>query len=203
VFDELLRGLKDRLLAPLARRVGPGVAPNVVTVAALLAGLAAAALAGRRAYGAALACWALNRVLDGLDGALARAHGRQTELGGYLDVLLDFVVYAAVPLGLAFGSADARAPGACAALLAVFYVNAASWMYLAAVLERRGAGAAARGERTTVTMPAGLVGGAETVVLYALFFLAPGRLVALFALVAALVALTVAQRLAWAWRHLR
>jgi phosphatidylglycerophosphate synthase len=203
VFDELLRGVKDRLLAPLARRLGPGVPPNAVTAAALAAGLAAAGLAWRRAYGAALACWALNRLLDGLDGAVARTHGRQTDLGGYLDLLLDFVVYAAVPLGLAYGSADPRAHAACAALLASFYVNAASWLVLAAVLERRGAGAAARGERTTVTMPAGLVGGAETVAFYALFLLAPRHLPALFALMAALVALTAGQRVVWAWRHLR
>jgi hypothetical protein len=60
------------------------------------------------------------------------------------------------------------------ALLGSFFVNAASWMYLSAVLERRGAGAAARGERTTVTMPPGLIAGAETVVLYTLFLVFPG-----------------------------
>ncbi len=92
---------------------------------------------------------------------------------------------------------------ACAALLGSFFVNAASWMYLSAVLERRGAGARARGELTTVTMPPGLIAGAETVVLYTLFLLVPSRLAELFALMAALVYATVVQRLVWAWRHLR
>jgi hypothetical protein len=81
-------------------------------------------------------------------------------------------------------------------------VNAASWMYLAAILERRGAGAAARGELTTITMPRGLVGGTETVVFYALFLALPRTLVPLFILMTALVLVTVMQRLVWAVRRL-
>jgi phosphatidylglycerophosphate synthase len=205
MLDERLRPVKERLLAPLAAALGRGLSPMLVTLAAFAVGLGAALCAARGAYGAGLALWVANRVLDGLDGTLARVQGRQTELGGYVDLLLDFVVYAAVPIGLALGAGDGvrdRALVAALALLASFYVNAASWMYLAAVLERRGAGAAARGELTTVTMPAGLVGGTETVVGFALFFLLPQHLVALFWAMAALVAVTVVQRLAWAVRTL-
>jgi len=203
VFDVLLRVLKDRLLEPLARLLGARVAPNAVTVLAFLVGLGAGAAAWRRAYGLALALWALNRLLDGLDGTLARVHGRQTDFGGYLDILLDFAVYTAVPTGLALGRPTLPVLAAGLALLGSFFVNAASWMYLSAVLERRGAGAAARGERTTVTMPPGLIAGAETVVLYTLFLAFPGRLAELFGVMAALVYVTVGQRLVWARRHLR
>lgn len=202
MFDVLLRALKDRLLDPLARLLGAGVPPNAVTVLAFLVGAGAGAAAWRRAYAVALALWALNRLLDGLDGTLARVHGRQTDFGGYLDVLLDFAVYTAVPTGLALGRPTYPVLATCAALLGSFFVNAASWMYLSAVLERRGAGAAARGERTTVTMPPGLVAGTETVVLYTLFLAVPSRLPELFGLMAALVYLTVLQRLWWARRHL-
>lgn len=202
MFDLLLRALKDRLLEPLARRLGPGVAPDLVTLLAFAVGLAAAGCAWRRAYAPALALWALNRLLDGLDGTLARVHGRQTDFGGYLDILLDFGVYAAVPTGLALGRGDRPALVAALVLLGSFFVNAASWMYLAAVLERRGAGAAQRGELTTVTMPPGLVAGTETVVLYTLFLLVPGQLPTLFGIMAALVYVTVGQRVVWARRHL-
>jgi len=203
VFDILLRAIKDRFLEPLARRLGAGVAPNAVTVLAFVVGLGAAAAAWRQAYAVALALWAANRLLDGLDGTLARVHGRQTDFGGYLDILLDFAVYTAVPTGIALGRPTVPVLTACVALLGSFFVNAASWMYLAAVLERRGAGAATRGERTTVTMPPGLIAGAETVVLYTLFLALPGRAAGLFGLMAVLVYLTAAQRLLWAWRHLR
>ena len=202
MFDAWLRALKDRAFAGAARRLGAVVHPNVVTVLACLVGLLAAWAAADRRYDAALALWVLNRLLDGLDGSIARERGRASDVGGYLDVLLDHVVYAAVPIGLAVGVGTREALVAALLLLATFYVNAASWMYLSAVLERRGRGAEARGERTSVTMPPGLVAGAETAVLYALFLLLPEHLVALFTLMAVLVLLTVAQRLAWARRSL-
>lgn len=203
MFDDLLRALKDRLLAPAARALGRRVSPTAVTLLAFAAGIGAALCAARAWDGAALALWLLNRLLDGFDGALARESGRQTDAGGYLDLVLDFVVYAAVPTGLVLGRPSLPLALAALALLASYYVNAASWMYLAAVLERRGVGAAARGERTTVTMPPGLIGGAETVVFYAVCFVFPGRLVALFVAFAALVLATAVHRVAWGLRALR
>lgn len=76
-------------------------------------------------------------------------------------------------------------------------------MYLAAVLEKRNAGAAARGEMTSVTMPGGLVEGAESLVLFSLMLLFPAYAVALFLAMAALVAVTALGRVAWAARALR
>ena len=202
MFDDLLRRLKDRLLAPVARAVGGAVPPDVVTVLACVAGLGAAWCGARGAYRAGLALWLASRLLDGFDAALARTQGTQRDLGGYLDLLLDFVVYAAVPIGLVVGRPSMPVALAALVLLASCYVNAASWMYLSAILERRAAGAAARGEVTSVTMPPGLVGGAETVVLYAVFFLVPDRLAWAFGTMAALVAVTVVQRVVWAARTL-
>lgn len=205
MFDHLLRQLKDRWLAPLARLLGPGLSPTLVTILACLVGLGSAVAAARGRFGLGLALWAGNRLLDGLDGTLARVHAQQSDLGGYLDILLDFVVYAVVPIGLVIGAWTDEAgalPLAGLALLASFFVNAASWMYLSALLERRQAGAASRGELTAVTMPAGLVAGTETVILYALFFLLPQRLTALFTLMTVLVCLTILQRVRWAVAHL-
>ncbi|HYW52072.1 MAG TPA: CDP-alcohol phosphatidyltransferase family protein, partial [Gemmatimonadaceae bacterium] len=91
MFDHLLRGLKDRLLAPLAMLLR-GVPPNVISVVALLLGIAAAVAAARGAWGIGLALWLANRITDGLDGTVARVAERQTDFGGYLDILLDFVV---------------------------------------------------------------------------------------------------------------
>jgi phosphatidylglycerophosphate synthase len=202
MFDDVLRALKDRLLAPVARQLGPGLHPNVVSVVAFLVGAGAAVLAARRVYDAALALWALNRVLDGLDGTLARIHARQSDLGGYLDILLDFAVYALMPLALVVGAPTRENAIAGLYLVGTFFVNAASWMYLAAILERRAQGAAARGELTTVTMPPGLIAGAETVVFYSLFLLFPQHLAPLFTVMGSLVLVNVVQRFVWAARNL-
>ncbi len=202
MFDDYIRRLKDRLLAPVARLLGAQVSPNAVTWLAFAAGLgsAAAALTGR--HGPGLALWALNRILDGLDGTQARVHGRHSAFGAYLDIVLDFVVYAAIPAALAFHAGSPAALRAVVVLMVSFYVNAASWMYLAALLEQRQQGAAWRGELTTVTMPRGLIAGTETVIAYSLFFLMPSRLPTLFTAMAGLVFVNVAMRLWWARRRL-
>jgi phosphatidylglycerophosphate synthase len=202
MLDDRLRNSKDRLLGPLVGVMGR-FSPNTITVAALVVGLAAAGLASQQLYLGAFALWLANRFLDGMDGLVARLNNRQTDFGGYLDIVADFAVYAALPIGLYLGAGASPALGlSLALLLASFYVNGASWMYLSAILEKRNLGASARGELTTVTMPAGLVGGTETVLFYSLFLLWPGALRWLFLLMAALVLAGVVQRLLWARSNL-
>lgn len=200
MFDAWVRALKDRLIAPLATWLGRFVHPHLVTVSALLAGLMTAWLAAMGGTVSAFGWWVVSRLLDGLDGSVARASGRQSDFGGYLDILLDFIVYAAVPLGIV--AANPAAAPAGLFLLATFVVNSASWMYLSAILERRGQGAATTGERTTVTMPPGIIAGAETVVFYSLFLLMPQHAPTLFTVMGLLVVGNVVQRLVWAARRL-
>ncbi len=201
MFDHLLRALKDRWFAPLARALGPALSPAMISVLALAFGLLAALAAYRGQNGAALGAWIANRLFDGLDGTYARVHARQTDFGGYLDILLDFVVYATIPVALV-----ARDPAGLSLagvfLEATFFVNAASWMYLSAILEGRSRGAASRGELTSVTMPAGIVAGTETVLFYALFLIVPAWRAPLFWLMGGLVCVNVVQRLWWARREL-
>lgn len=200
MLDATLRPFKDAALARPARRLGRWVSPGAVTAAALAAGLAAAGMAGRRLYGAALALWLVGRLLDGLDGAVARQRGRADDLGAYLDMVADTLVYAAIPLGIAVG-VDERATWIAAGfLLASFYVNSVSWTYLSAVLEKRGQGAITTGESTAITMPPALIEGTETIVFFTLFLLVPGSAPWTFSVMAVLVGAGVGQRVVWARR---
>jgi phosphatidylglycerophosphate synthase len=202
MFDHWLRLLKDRLFAPVAPLLGRWLHPNLISLLALLAGLAAALLAARGRTGPAFAAWLINRTLDGLDGSVARAAGTQSDFGGYVDIMEDFVVYAAVPLGVVAGHPSESAWRAGLFLLATFYVNAASWMYLAAILERRNQGVQATGERTAVTMPPAIVAGTETILFYSLFLLVPAWAPSLFWVMGSLLLGNVVLRLAWARRRL-
>ena len=201
MFDQYLRGLKDRLLAPLAYGLRT-IPPNALTLIAFIFGLACAGAAASGAWSIGLLFWIANRITDGVDGTVARLANKQTDFGGYLDILLDFIVYAAIPVAFAFHAADRTVLLWAVVLEAVFFVNACSWMYLSAVLEKRAAGAAATGELTSVTMPPALVAGSETVVFFALFFLLPDRLPLLFAIMSGLVGINIVQRLVWARRVL-
>jgi phosphatidylglycerophosphate synthase len=202
VIDRALRPRAEAALAPLARATPSWIPPGAVTALAVVPGLGAAVAAATGRPLLATALWLANRLLDGLDGTLARRTGRVSERGGYADILLDVVVYAAIPLGIAAGRGEESAWVAAAALLATFYVNGIAWAYLAALLERRGAGAAASGERTSVTMPAGVVEGTETLVLFALALAVPQWSVAIMWIMAAAVVAGVVQRAVTAGRAL-
>jgi phosphatidylglycerophosphate synthase len=202
VFDGYLRNLKDLLLAPVARALGSGISPTTITCIAFVAGLGCVAAILVGSDGVALALWIGNRVLDGLDGTQARVHRRDTHFGAYIDIVLDFIVYAAIPTAMAARHGSEAVAFAGMVLVGAFYVNAASWMYLAALLEQRHLGAAARGESTTIAMPEGVIGGAETVGFYVAFFLWPAQQRVLFLTMAALVLLNVVIRLVWARRIL-
>jgi phosphatidylglycerophosphate synthase len=200
MFDTSLRRLKDRLYQPLASRLG-FLPPALVTALAFLTGLLTAYLAAIGSVVPSFGMWLFSRVLDGFDGLIARIHGRQDDFGGYLDILLDFLIYAVVPIGLVLGHPSAGNYLALAIMLASFYVNATSWTYLSAILEKR----AVRDPdtQTTVVMPAGLIGGTETITIYCIFLLLPNWMAILFSIFAALVFVTVIQRLRWAWNNIR
>lgn len=198
--DAALRRTKERLFTPIARALPRGVHPLMVTVIGLAPGLGAAFAAADGRYGLALALWLANRVLDGLDGTLARVQHRQSDFGGYADIHADFVIYSAIPLGIAMDVDTTRHWAATSVLLATFYLNTVSWAYLSALLERRNRGAS--DAMTSITMPAGLVEGTETIVLYCALLALPGHATTIVWVMSAAVLFTVAQRLVWASRTL-
>lgn len=199
VLDGLLRPVKDKVLAPVVSRAAQHVNPFLVTWLAFLVGLGAAVCAYHGSIPWSLGLWLLGRILDGLDGAIAREAGTQSDYGGYLDIVLDLVVYTAVPLALAFGPGGPDSVGAAAVLMGVFYINVGSWMYLSALLEKRTAAGVAP---TSVVMPTGLVEGSETVAFYTIFLLLPALATELFLVMASLTLLTAVQRIVYARRLL-
>ena len=199
MFDSSLRNFKDSLGEPLARRM-TSISPNTVSLIGLGIGLSSAIFAARGLYLWGLAFWLLNRALDGLDGLLARLHNKQNDFGGYLDIFFDFIAYAALPIGLVLSVPSKANYLSLALMLAVFYLNTASWMYLAAILEKRAAREAET--TTTIVIPVGLIGGFETIVAYCLFLLFPTTLTPLFIIFSVLIFVNIPQRLIWAKRTL-
>lgn len=201
MFDNQARDLKEKILAPIAAGLSH-VHPTVITFFSLGCGLIAAGLAWQQWSGWSAFFWAVNRLTDGLDGTMARLQQKQSDLGGYLDILADFTIYALLPIALVLGSPSAANWVSLAFLLMAYYVNAASWMYLSALLEKRAQGAQQSQEKTSITMPPAVVGGLETTVIYFFFILWPAYLPWLFGLMTLLVWLSIGQRLVWAGRNL-
>jgi hypothetical protein len=162
VFNPLARIVTSALL-PLR------VPPAVVVLGNAIAGVAAALAVFRGELVAAAVLLQVKTVLDNADGQLARAGGRTSALGRYLDTEADLVVNGLVFAGLAHETgAPLLSTLAFCALTLVLSAN-----FNADVLYRR-----ARGE-TVVTQPLGgdegrLARGLEW--LYSAFFAPQDRL---------------------------
>ena len=171
MLDALLRRrldpLLDRLGCSLAAR---GANANSMSLVGLAVGLAAVPLLAGGRYGPALAAILLNRVIDGLDGAVARCRGI-TPFGGYLDIVCDMAFYAAVPVG--FALADAANALWAALLLASFVCTASSFLGRAVMAEQRGDHSRGPQQRKSFFYAPGLVEGSETILAFVLFCLLP------------------------------
>ena len=86
------RQVKDRVLEQVCRLVPRWITPDSLTLAGFFLGLLIPVCSSQGAHRAALCVWLANRMLDGLDGTLARTRAATTHWGGYLDILCDFTV---------------------------------------------------------------------------------------------------------------
>ncbi|MHA7774016.1 CDP-alcohol phosphatidyltransferase family protein [Roseibium sp. M-1] len=171
MFDARLRPLIDPPLNRLGRSlVATGVTANSVTLAGFAAGLGAALAIATGHFLIGFLLIGLNRFADGLDGALARATAK-TDLGGYLDITLDFFFYSAIPLAFALENPAANALPA-AALLASFYANGSAFLAFAIMAERKNLSTDAQGSKSLYYI-GGLAEGAETIALFLLMALVP------------------------------
>ena len=171
MFDIPLRGWKDGIVDPISRGVPALVTPGLITFAAFVCGLFSCLWAmTSRHNGVALGFWMLNRLLDCLDGSLARARNQATQLGGFFDLLSDFIVYSLLPIAIARGQSDIVTVDwtALALLEATFHVNNFVLFYVAAVAAEK-----KDGELTSVTMKPALIEGFESGVLFTMMLIWP------------------------------
>jgi phosphatidylglycerophosphate synthase len=133
MLDARLRPWIDPPLTAMAMRCAAlGATAKAVTWVGCALGLAAAALVAAGWPGVALPLFLAGRVADGLDGAIARTTA-PTDRGGFLDIVCDFLVYAAVPLAFAIADPAANALAA-AALLASFIASGVTFLAFAAMM---------------------------------------------------------------------
>ena len=170
MLDKELRRLKDIILVPAANAVGNRVHPITITGIGFFIGIGSVVLLYLGCFYFALGLWILNRILDGLDGLVARQSGRKSDLGGFLDLAADFFIYAAIPLVVAFHYNDVFHYAVTALLLAAFYINASLWMSVSAILEKHNC---REDKDTSLFMPRGLVEGFETIIFYSFIFIFP------------------------------
>jgi phosphatidylglycerophosphate synthase len=200
MFDARLRGVIDGPLNAAGRLLARlGIGADVVTLTAFLCGMSGAAAIVFADWWAALGLILLSRLLDGLDGAIARA-AKPTDRGGFLDIALDFIFYGSVPLAFAMQNPYQNALPA-AGLIASFYANGAVFLAFAAVAGKRGLETTLQGSKSLYYL-SGLAEGAETIAFFAVFCLFPHVFPWLAAVFALICYVSAAARLVLAWRAL-
>lgn len=193
-LQTLLRPILHALACPLARW---GVRANTVTWLGFGVGVLAACAIAWQAYALGLAALLLSRAMDGLDGALARCT-QPTRYGGFLDITLDFIFYASIPLGFAIANPGANALAA-AVLLCAFVGTGSSFLAFAILAAQSGLAQPA-GLRKSFYYLGGLTEAGETLLAFAAMCVWPQHFAAIAYGFACLCLLTVVARIAAARR---
>src|SRR5688572_19026848 len=170
MLDRAARRLVDPVLEQLATAAQRrSLTANQVTIAGFACGLAAMAAIALQFYGLGLLLLLANRVADGVDGALAKRTG-PTDLGGYLDIVFDFIVYA----GAAFAFALARPEQALAAAFLIFSFMGTGSSFLAfAIFAAKRKLDEQQGLKGFYYL-GGITEGTETILLFVFVCLLPG-----------------------------
>jgi phosphatidylglycerophosphate synthase len=199
----------DRYIVPLIKPavdalahqlVKSGAKADHITLLAFGLGIIAAVLIVFQYFLAGAAMVLLSRLCDALDGAVAR-QTQATDAGGFLDISLDFLFYASIPMAFAITDPAANALPA-AVLLAAFMGTGSSFLAFAALAAKRGL--------TNIDYPhkslyflGGLAEATETLVFFMAICLWPQHFEVLAYLYAAVCCVTIATRIYGGWRSLR
>ncbi|MGY2463278.1 CDP-alcohol phosphatidyltransferase family protein [Vreelandella sulfidaeris] len=180
----------QRLATPLHQQ---HITPDQVTFTAFLIGITALPLLAYEQYGWALLAIVLNRLGDGVDGALARLSGHSSDAGGFLDIGLDFVFYAAVVLGFALANPAQNA--LVAALLLFAFIGTGTSFLAFAIAAKQQAIERPHFPNKAFYYLEGLTEGTETVAALVMFCLFPAYFPTLATLFAIACLITTATRL--------
>ena len=198
MMDHSLRQVKDKALTPIVQKLGGRIHPITITLIGTVFAVVAALCAFLGLYFVGLLFLWLNRLMEGLDGTYARTWDKKSDLGGYLDTLSDFLMYTIIPFGFVLHDPSIDALIIVAFLFGTFYINAAAFMYLAAILERD----SANSELTSLAMPRGIIEGGEAILFFTAFFLLPQFTSILFLLLGILVLATTTQHIIWSVKNM-
>ena len=201
MLDRSIQTAIKPLLTKAARMlVRAGIGADALTVAGFAVGLGAAVAIAFEAYLAGLGMLLVSRLMDGLDGAVAR-ETTPTDRGGFLDITLDFLFYASIPLAFAIAHPTQNALPA-AVLLAAFIGTASSFLAFAIVAEKNRIASTAFPDKSFYFL-GGLTEATETIVALSAMCLWPEAFPWIAYGFAALCAITIVMRIGWGWQRFR
>lgn len=201
MLDSAIQRVLKPVLGHIARGlVRTGIGADALSFIGFAIGMAAAAAIVFQHFMVGLVLLLLSRLMDGLDGAVARLT-QPTDRGGFLDITLDFLFYAAIPLAFAVVDPAQNALPA-AVLLASFMGTASSFLAFAIVAAQRGLTSTALPDKSFYFL-GGLTEATETIAAFVAMCLWPQWFAPIAYGFAALCAITTALRIGWGWQRFK
>jgi phosphatidylglycerophosphate synthase len=189
--------LKPALLILAKIVIKYGFNANNVSIAGVFIGFVAAFFIALNFYILALVLILISRIFDGVDGTVARMT-QATDQGGFLDITLDFLFYASIPLAFAFANPSANALAA-ATLLAAFMGTGSTFLAFAAMAEKRGMQSTNLPDKSFYFL-GGLTEATETIAVFVAMCIWPQHFAWLAYGFAALCCITIFTRMYWGYQ---
>ena len=174
-----------------------GIRGNQITLCGFVIGLFALPALAFEHYGLALFFIIMNRLFDGLDGAVARRQGI-TDCGGFLDITLDFLFYSLIPFG--FVLAEPRQNAIAGAFLIFSFIGTGSSFLAFAIMAGKRNIESPVYKHKSLYYIGGLTEGTETIACFILFCLLPQHFATIAWIFGALCWITTTTRI-WAGYH--
>lgn len=208
MLDSALRPTKETILRPLCNAIPSTITPTHLTLAGFFVGLSSCYFTAtsdhKSLVGTAipLTLWLLNRLLDSLDGSLARARGTSMEAGGFLDLLCDFIIYSLIPAAVMYGEEIYRGAVDWKSIVFLeisFHINNFVLFYVAAVEAKVNTSHKnkKKPELTSLVMTPALVEGVESGVLFTLMLAFPRYIGSIAWIMGVAVSIGIVQRLVY------
>ncbi|MBE0380233.1 CDP-alcohol phosphatidyltransferase family protein [Pseudoalteromonas prydzensis] len=194
MLDKYITPIIKPLLTPVVRLLDrKNITPDQLTVSGFVIGLLAVPLLALELWYFALTAIVINRIFDGLDGALARHTNKSSSAGGFLDITLDFLFYAAIPLGFILANPEQNAI-AGAILLASFIGTGSSFLAFAIAAEKFNLEKPQFKNKSFYYLN-GLTEGTETIALFIALCIWPAQFALLASIFAFACAITIVTRI--------
>lgn len=200
MIDPILNKIFRPPLALAAKPiVAMGITANQVTVFGFVLGLLAVPAIIVEYFDVALILILLNRLSDGLDGAIAQ-QTQTTDAGGFLDISLDFIFYSAIPFAFIVSHPEQNA--LAGALLMLSFTATGSCFLAFAIMASKHNIDNPQYPNKSMHYMGGLAEGFETIVVLCLFCLFPANFVSIALVYTAACCITAGVRIVTGYQTL-
>lgn len=196
MLDHHVRPWIDPIVNAIGKKLAArGFTANTLTLIGFIFGVVAMGFIMMQHYYGGLLFFILNRLCDGLDGAVAR-HMALTDFGGFLDIVCDFIIYAGIVF--AFGVANPDKLLYASFLIFSFIGPMSSFLAYAIVAAKQKIETVRRGHKSFYYL-GGLCEGLETIIALVLMCLFPHYFAVICVVFGVLCWMTTAGRVYCAW----